>query len=194
MLKLCLFLFIFVILTCFTITQCPHLNMTPWWPTRSSNPSKHESLTHCWFNVGPPTTTLAQHWTNNGWKYRAGLETQEDTWNSEGRPRNISRWCLIWERLIFSMWFTNVIGLLVFLQTRYIDPMLVHRRRRWLNIGSMYRVAGIHSNVALCQGESRCVDGLPGNWIALGDRGFTLAKLDRYISLTTESLCGLMRH
>ena len=28
--------------------------------------SKHETLSHCWFNVGPPSTTLAQHWTNNG--------------------------------------------------------------------------------------------------------------------------------
>ena len=30
------------------------------------HPSKHEALSHCWFNVGPPSTTLAQHWTNFG--------------------------------------------------------------------------------------------------------------------------------
>ena len=29
-------------------------------------PSKHETLNHRWFNVGPSSTTLAQHWTNNG--------------------------------------------------------------------------------------------------------------------------------
>ena len=29
-------------------------------------PSKHETLNHCWFNVGPPSTTLAPHWINNG--------------------------------------------------------------------------------------------------------------------------------
>ena len=26
--------------------------------------SKHETLTQCWFNVGPSSTTLAQHWTS----------------------------------------------------------------------------------------------------------------------------------
>ena len=29
-------------------------------------PSKHETFTQCWFNVWPPSTTLAQHWTNIG--------------------------------------------------------------------------------------------------------------------------------
>ena len=29
-------------------------------------PCKHEILSHCWINVGPPCTTLAQHRTNNG--------------------------------------------------------------------------------------------------------------------------------
>ena len=28
-------------------------------------PNKHETLTHCWINAGPPSTTLAQHWSNN---------------------------------------------------------------------------------------------------------------------------------
>ena len=31
-----------------------------------SVPSKHETLNQCWFNVGPPSTTSAQHWTNIG--------------------------------------------------------------------------------------------------------------------------------
>ena len=25
------------------------------------------TLSHCWFNVSPPSTTLSQHWTNNWW-------------------------------------------------------------------------------------------------------------------------------
>ena len=29
-----------------------------------SCPSKHETLTQCWFSVGPPSSTSAQHWTN----------------------------------------------------------------------------------------------------------------------------------
>ena len=29
-------------------------------------PSKHDTLSHCWFNVGKPSSTLAQHWTNDG--------------------------------------------------------------------------------------------------------------------------------
>ena len=29
-------------------------------------PGKHETLTHCWINVGLASTTLAQHWSNNG--------------------------------------------------------------------------------------------------------------------------------
>ena len=27
---------------------------------------KHATSSRCWINVGPPSTTLAQHWTNNG--------------------------------------------------------------------------------------------------------------------------------
>ena len=30
----------------------------------STAPSKHETLTRCWFNVGPASQTLAQHQTN----------------------------------------------------------------------------------------------------------------------------------
>ena len=28
--------------------------------------SKRDTLSHCWINVGPSPTTLAQHWSNNG--------------------------------------------------------------------------------------------------------------------------------
>ena len=30
------------------------------------DPSKHETFTQCWYNVGPSSTTLAQHCTNIG--------------------------------------------------------------------------------------------------------------------------------
>ena len=33
---------------------------------RKGFPSKHKTLSHCWFNVGPLSTTLAQHRTSNG--------------------------------------------------------------------------------------------------------------------------------
>ena len=32
--------------------------------------SKHDTSTQYWTNVGPPSTTLAQHWSNIGWMYR----------------------------------------------------------------------------------------------------------------------------
>ena len=33
-------------------------------------PWKHETSSQCWFNVGPPSTTLTQHWTSIGLTYR----------------------------------------------------------------------------------------------------------------------------
>ena len=30
--------------------------------TWNSEPTKHQTLNQCWFNVGPPSTTSAQHW------------------------------------------------------------------------------------------------------------------------------------
>ena len=35
-------------------------------PRLFSRPSKHKTFNQCWFNVGPPSTTTAQHWTNIG--------------------------------------------------------------------------------------------------------------------------------
>ena len=34
--------------------------------TRSDYMYQHETLSQCWFNVGPSSTTLAQHWTSIG--------------------------------------------------------------------------------------------------------------------------------
>ena len=33
-------------------------------------PGKHGAFTGCSFNVGPPSSTLAQHWNSNGWMPR----------------------------------------------------------------------------------------------------------------------------
>ena len=33
-------------------------------------PNKQETFTQCWFNIGPPSSTLAQHWTSTGWTFR----------------------------------------------------------------------------------------------------------------------------
>ena len=33
----------------------------------TARPSKHETFSQCWFDVGPSSSTLAQHCTNIGW-------------------------------------------------------------------------------------------------------------------------------
>ena len=50
---------------------------------------KHETLTLCWFNVVPPSTTVAQHWTTTG-------STSRD-WSGGGgvlepQSASVSRW------------------------------------------------------------------------------------------------------
>ena len=39
--------------------------------------SQHDAVSQCWFNVGPSSATLAQHWANTGSMYRffAGMYT-----------------------------------------------------------------------------------------------------------------------
>ena len=32
--------------------------------SQSELPGKHETSTYCWNNAGPPSTTLAHHWSN----------------------------------------------------------------------------------------------------------------------------------
>ena len=43
-------------------------------------PSKHGAFTQCCFNVGPPSSTLAQHWNSIGWMPRVcwGTSAQHD--------------------------------------------------------------------------------------------------------------------
>ena len=39
-----------------------------------NTPSRHETLTQCWSNAGPPSTTLAQHQTSTGSTPRANTK------------------------------------------------------------------------------------------------------------------------
>ena len=51
------------------------------WPVNT--PSKHETLTQCWSNYGPPSAMLAQHKTSTGSTphvcWAAGQAVQADT-------------------------------------------------------------------------------------------------------------------
>ena len=43
-------------------------NVGPEWsPHWSCRDTEKNTLTQCWVNVGPPSTTMAQHWPNIGW-------------------------------------------------------------------------------------------------------------------------------
>ena len=42
-------------------------------------PTKHEALSQCWVNVGPTSTTSAQHWSNNDWMPRVCWVSQHGT-------------------------------------------------------------------------------------------------------------------
>ena len=63
----------------------------------SWKPSQHHSLTHCWWNVGPPSLTLAQHCTNIGSVYP-----------------------VCWNELLSSTWQAVTLNNLSGLQTRAI--------------------------------------------------------------------------
>ena len=57
-----------------TVLISSHLMMckTQMWPVNT--PSKHETLTQCWSNSGPPSATLAQHKTSTGVYWAAGWQ------------------------------------------------------------------------------------------------------------------------
>ena len=40
-------------------------------------PSKHDTSTQCWYNLGASSTMLAQHWTNVGFMYRLCRELEQ---------------------------------------------------------------------------------------------------------------------
>ena len=68
-----------------------------------SHTSKHETFTRCWLNVGPASTTLAQHWTNNGSKSRVCW----DIYGAKELPANSRRWSnvvLISELCMLDSW------------------------------------------------------------------------------------------
>ena len=44
-------------------------------------PSKHKRVNQCWLNVGPPSTTLAQHWLNIEAHFLSNVDFQ-DIWIS----------------------------------------------------------------------------------------------------------------
>ena len=46
------------------LSSHPVMCKTQMWPVNT--PSKHEMLTKCWSNSGPPSATLAQHKTSTG--------------------------------------------------------------------------------------------------------------------------------
>ena len=82
------------------------------WRKNNSHLSKHETSTQCWTNIGPPSTTLAQHWSNIGSMSRAcwdipwfGNQKVEiitrisrayTTWATSKRTR-IRWWSRLWE-------------------------------------------------------------------------------------------------
>ena len=46
-------------------------------------PCKHEAFTQCYFNVGPESKTMGQHWNSTGWMSRA-------CWKVKIKKRNLS--------------------------------------------------------------------------------------------------------
>ena len=83
------------------------------WPSiKQAYPLKHETLNHCWFDVGPPFTTLAQYKANIGPMSRGSMHHNGRV--SEG---------------IYLVWSAP--------NTRRgpnVGVMLGQRRRRWPNI------------------------------------------------------------
>ena len=51
-------------------------------------PSKHDTSTQCWSNIGPTSTTVAQHWTNIVLMYRVYCDTYQ--WNWRCSPLSFS--------------------------------------------------------------------------------------------------------
>ena len=52
---------------------------------RIRHPSKHDTLNHCWFDVGPASATLGQHQTNIGSTYRVHWDV-DWRWRSDFPP------------------------------------------------------------------------------------------------------------
>ena len=52
---------------------------------RIRHPSKHDTLNHCWFDVGPASATLGQHQTNISSTYRVHWDV-DWRWRSDFPP------------------------------------------------------------------------------------------------------------
>ena len=94
------------------------------------NTSKHQTLNHWWFNVGPPSTKLGQHYANTGSKYCVccDLSQGKPKIPTFGRHYNSLSWCKVQFRLenkdrprTTSKWALS---------------MLRANTMRWLDIGS----------------------------------------------------------
>ena len=55
-----------------SVTNCPLLGQSSVSDIYTLEMSlwHHEMLTQCWFNAGPASATLTQHWTTIGWTFR----------------------------------------------------------------------------------------------------------------------------
>ena len=55
-------------------------------------PSQSEIFTLCWFNAGPPSQTVAQHWTNIGWISRVSSASMGGIHSPPPPPSYRSAW------------------------------------------------------------------------------------------------------
>ena len=62
----------------------------PWYP------SKHKTFTKCCCNVGPPSTTMAQHYSNIWWVNIPGITTRPVC---QRGMDTADRWCITWPAL-----------------------------------------------------------------------------------------------
>ena len=76
-------------------------------------PSKHETLTQCWFNAGPPSATLDQHWTSSGRAFRVvrrdgkcstGLQSQKAVSASDFTSKQILLFRLCRAEYVYYLW------------------------------------------------------------------------------------------
>ena len=68
-------------------------------------PSKHETLTRCWSNAGPPSATLAQHQTSTGSTLRVCWAVFNSSWSgsaycwrrlqADTKPMSVNCWASV---------------------------------------------------------------------------------------------------
>ena len=116
-----------------------------------TDPSKHDTLSHCWFNVGPPSTTLAQRWLNvscggGGGRERLWCEkywipeTWRDTWWITSRILNRMNAVLL---MLCSTFFVNLDVFLIFAffvrsQTVIVSFLIFNETNRRPSLGQSF--------------------------------------------------------